>query len=73
MSILIGDRVRYSAQFCRSIGMYAGPRPNAVGTVVQITNLGATAICEIQWDEALPPKVNAANLSKVTKKFVPFD
>lgn len=45
----VGDRVRYSSHFCRTIGAVSGFTPQARGTIV---NLWGTAsdFAEILWD-----------------------
>ena len=49
----VGDRVRYSSAFCRTIGAVSGFTPQARGT---ITNLwgAASDFAEILWDFSGP-------------------
>ena len=48
-SLKVGDRVRYSSHFCRTIRAISGFTPQARGTIV---NLWGTAsdFAEILWD-----------------------
>jgi hypothetical protein len=66
-SIEVGDRVRYSVRFLRSIGAYTGVLPFAQGIVVEMLPLSReTTLARIQWDRSdIPDKVNTANLVQV--------
>lgn len=62
----IGDKVAYSVDFLRSIGVFTGDMPAARGVIENITELGQTKLATIKWDsEEIPPKVNVKNLAKV--------
>lgn len=64
--ILVGDRVKYSRDFLRSAGMYTGPVPFAMGTVVKIEPLGDGKLITVNWgDPNIPNRVLEANLVKV--------
>lgn len=47
----VGDRVMYSARFCRSIGAYAGETPFRVGTVVAVGALNGLELVRVRWDD----------------------
>jgi len=61
----IGDRVKYSREFCQSIGCYTGEIPFARGVITEITNLGETKLARILWNgpDTLPNRVNITNLT----------
>lgn len=66
----IGDRVRYRAEFLRSIGQYTGPLPQAKGKIIAANPLGSsTTIATITWENdhygEVPTRVNAVNLELV--------
>jgi hypothetical protein len=48
-----GDRVRYSSEFCRTIGAHFGWTPQAKGTITRLWGGDAT-FAEILWDFAGP-------------------
>jgi hypothetical protein len=62
----IGDRVRYSATFLRSIGCYSGTLPFARGTITAVKNYSKSfAIATIDWQNPdVPEKVNVGNLER---------
>lgn len=62
----IGDKVAYSAQFLRSIGMSHSDMARGRG-VVQETKLHCPGFCtvKIAWDRDLPETVRDCNLAKV--------
>ncbi len=48
----IGDRVRYSAAFLRSAGLYTGKEAFRIGTVTSLVNHGGTfVIAKVKWDD----------------------
>lgn len=47
--IMPGDRVRYSSEFCRSIGAATGWMPAARGTVLGLWG-GGDQFARIRWD-----------------------
>jgi hypothetical protein len=66
--VKVGDKVRYSVTFLRSIGQYTGDMCFAKGTVTAIEqHTPEWALAVISWDkgEDLPGKVNVNNLTVV--------
>lgn len=64
----IGTKVMYSRKWLKSTGSYTGVLPFARGTIINIIDLGATKLAEIEWnDENVPKKVNINNLHEVSK------
>ena len=65
----VGDRVAYSVQFLRSIGMSHGTMAHARGMIQEVTTLGSLSLAIIDWygiDAAeLPERVNVCNLAHV--------
>jgi hypothetical protein len=45
----IGDRVRYSSEFCRTVGASTGFTPQARGEIVKVWG-GAGDFAKIKWD-----------------------
>lgn len=66
-NIKVGDRVKYSARFLRSISEYTGDLPFAVGVVKEIKQLSPkTELAIVDWDnESLPKKVLTCNLATI--------
>ncbi|WP_422923201.1 hypothetical protein [Singulisphaera sp. PoT] len=65
----MGDTVRYSAQWLRSTGQYAGDICHARGEVTEIKPLGETTLATIAWDTPnIPERVNVANLEKTRQR-----
>jgi hypothetical protein len=67
-TVAVGDKVAYSVQFLRSIGMSHSDMARGRGTVTEITPLGneGTLLARINWNGAeLPERVNVQNLAKV--------
>jgi len=63
--IKIGDRVRYSARFLRSIAAYTGDLGHARGVVRELHQLGrrGCTLATVDWrDGDIPRRVNVANL-----------
>jgi hypothetical protein len=65
-----GDRIAYSAAFCRDIGAMAGDIPHRRGVYVgERASLPASMrhkFVEVQWDDDSDPSlILAANLAKV--------
>jgi hypothetical protein len=62
--INVGDRVRYTGSFLRSISCFTGPLPFARGTVTALRQLGLDlAVATVEWDRPdVPQRVNVANL-----------
>ena len=67
----VGERVAYSRNFLRSIGVYTGQMPFARGTIDELSVLsGSTMIAHVVWDDmraetpngSLPSRINVANL-----------
>lgn len=68
MSISVGDKVAYSVQFLRSIGMSHSDMAHARGQVTELKALSAECIlARIAWqgNQELPERVNVKNLAKV--------
>ena len=62
----IGDKVAYSVQFLKSVGMSHSDMAHARGVIVGFTTLWETKLVSIEWDRGeLPYRVNAHNLAKV--------
>lgn len=62
----VGDKVAYSVQFLRSIGMSHSDMAHARGEIVGFTPLGSTTLlAEIRWNCDMPARVNVHNLAKV--------
>ena len=69
-TIRVGDKVKYSAEWLRSVGMYSGDMCFVRGKVYAIITYGSGSslrrIAKIQWDFAdMPEKVNVANLTRI--------
>lgn len=72
--IEVGDKVAYKASFLRSTGQYTGDIPHARGVVTEIKSLGEMTLATVDWGNPnIPPRVNTANLSKVTQRGVADD
>jgi hypothetical protein len=67
MNIQTGDKVAYSVQFLRSIGMSHGFMAFARGEVKEVKSYSAGfALATIKWnDPQIPDRVNVANLAIV--------
>ena len=62
----VGDKVAYSVQFLRSIGMSHGDMAHARGTILEIISpTPHWTLARIQWNCDMPDKVNVYNLAKV--------
>lgn len=61
----VGQKVAYSVQFLRSIGMSHSEMARARGVITAIIPLGSTKLAEIEWNCDMPKRVNIANLAKV--------
>lgn len=60
----VGDRVKYSRKFLRSIGTFTGEMPFARGTVRATEKLGEITLAVMDWnDDDMPEKVNVNNLT----------
>jgi hypothetical protein len=61
----IGDKVRYSVKFLRSIACYAGPMACATGTVTALQPFsGKHALVSVDWHgEDLPQRILDVNLT----------
>ena len=70
-TITIGDAVRYTGDFLRSIGACSGPLGLARGTVTGIQQLSEDVVLAvITWDrpeEEVPTRVNVKNLERTRK------
>lgn len=77
----VGDRVQYSAEFCRNTGQCTGATPFARGTIIELQNLGecvGNRVCyamlaTITWDnpDDLPDTVNVKNLERSRRRRTP--
>ena len=64
--IVTGDKVAYSVQFLRSIGMSHTDMAHARGRAMRVWTLGTdTRMVTVEWDREMPEHVNAANLALV--------
>jgi hypothetical protein len=63
----IGDKIAYSVQFLKSIGMSHSDMARARGKITNFMPLGeSTLLASITWDRGeFPGKVNVENLAKV--------
>jgi len=60
----VGDQVRYSVKFLRSIACYAGPMACATGTVSAVEAFGSGKLVSVDWHgEDLPERILDANLT----------
>lgn len=65
-SVNVGDKVSYSVQFLRSIGMSQSDMARARGEVTEITTYSqGFALATIKWNADMPERVNVQNLAKV--------
>ena len=66
----IGDKVKYSVRFLRSIACYAGPMACATGTVIAMEEFGSSSLVSVDWHgEDLPKRILESNLTvKGSKK-----
>ena len=63
----IGDKVKYSVRFLRSIGAYTGDLPFARGIVLEVKNQAySPALVTVQWNNDAPCKVLASNLALIS-------
>lgn len=49
--IEVGNKVRYTAAFLKSIGAYTGPTGFMTGEVQSIKDLGSLTIATVKWDD----------------------
>jgi hypothetical protein len=69
-TVTVGERVAYSVQFLRNIGMSHSDMAHARGVVIEVKELGPgseTQLARITWDKNadMPGRVNVTNLAKV--------
>jgi len=64
----VGDRVRYSSDFCRIIGAYSGFTPQARGVIVNLWGRDSE-YAEILWDFSGPDGIRqgGARLSNLER------
>lgn len=61
-----GDKVAYSVQFLKSIGMTLGEMPFARGTITGFSDLGPIVLAHIDWTQGSGAEMaNVCNLAKV--------
>lgn len=66
MTINVGDKVAFSAAFCRNIGAQTGEVPAMRGTVVEVFQVAKSTIATVDWQNGEPPtRTNANNLAVV--------
>ncbi len=66
MQIQVGDKVAYSVQWLRSVGLSHSEEARARGIVTALVPLGNIELAEVDWQGAdCPNKVNVKNLAKV--------
>jgi hypothetical protein len=59
-----GDRVKFAARWLRSVGLFSGPVPFAVGTIESIDG----RVARVRWDtDGLPTTVLTANLAAANR------
>ncbi len=46
-----GNKVMYSAEFCQSIGAYAGDIPHMRGEIIALRKIGNREFASVQWDD----------------------
>lgn len=62
----VGDKVAYSVQFLKSIGMSHSDMAHGRGVVTEVKTHGTSfTIVGIKWDRDLPDHVRDCNLAKV--------
>ena len=62
----VGDKVAYSVQFLRNIGMSHSDMARGRGIVQDVkTHCAGFTLVSIQWDRDLPETVRDCNLAKV--------
>lgn len=69
-NVTVGDKVAYSVQFLKSIGMSHSDMARGRGVVTEVKEYGSASglftLIAINWNGAdLPTKVNVCNLAKV--------
>lgn len=64
--VRVGDFVRYSSDWCRSVGALTGDIPFARGEVIEITRVTETLdLARVKWDQPdIPERVNVKNLER---------
>lgn len=63
---IVGDRVAYSVQWLKSVGMAHTDCAHARGEITELTPFGGTELAAITWDrDGIPARVSTANLAKV--------
>lgn len=61
----VGDKVAYSVQFLKSIGMSHSEMARARGEVTAVDSFGTLVLARITWNADMPERVNVHNLAKV--------
>lgn len=65
-TVAVGDKVAYSVQFLRNIGMSHTDMARARGEILAVKSYGAGfELADIRWDRDMPERVNVQNLAKV--------
>lgn len=67
MKLQVGDKVAYSVQFLKSIGMSHSDMSHGRGVITDIKSFGGSlTLATIKWnDPELPERVAVPNLAKV--------
>lgn len=64
--LTVGDKVKYSGAWLRSVGIFTGALPFVEGEVTFLQPFGEGELVTISWDlHGIPDKVLASNLVKV--------
>lgn len=65
--IHVGDRVKYSTRFIRSIGNVGCWRAEVKGTVIDLVSMSTTSLALVQWDDGNGfSEVNFENVVKIS-------
>lgn len=60
--IVVGTRVRYSAEFLRNTGQFSGEVPHLRGEVTMLEPLGQCTLATVSWNNGRSSGVLVANL-----------
>lgn len=63
--LVIGDRVAYSVQWLRSIGVYSGELPALRGRIKAFKPMGRKTIAVVEWTDGETSSALVQNLAKV--------
>ena len=65
VTLVIGDKVAFSAAFLRSTGQFTGKVPKMRGTITAMTPMSGRALCAIAWDNGQETRALDSNLARV--------